>query len=29
LHAVPVVKSGVLEGMLFPSDVVRLIARET
>ncbi|MFI5266723.1 MAG: CBS domain-containing protein [Chloroflexota bacterium] len=28
LHAVPVVKHGVLEGMLFPSDVVRLVARD-
>jgi len=28
LPAIPVVKNGVVEGMLFPSDVVRLIARE-
>ncbi|HLQ31647.1 MAG TPA: CBS domain-containing protein [Chloroflexota bacterium] len=28
LHAIPVVKDGVVEGMLFPSDVVRLVARD-
>ena len=28
LHGIPVVKDGVLEGMLFPSDVVRLVARD-
>jgi CBS domain-containing protein len=28
LHAIPVVKRGALEGILFPSDVVRLIARD-
>jgi CBS domain-containing protein len=28
LHAVPVVNDGALVGMLFPSDVVRLIARD-
>jgi CBS domain-containing protein len=28
LHAIPVVEQGVLEGMLFPSDVVRLVARD-
>ena len=28
LHAVPVVRGGVLEGILFPSNVVRLIARD-
>jgi len=28
LHAIPVVTQGVLAGMLFPSDVVRLVARD-
>lgn len=28
LHAVPVVKGGKVEGMLFPQDVIRLIARD-
>lgn len=28
LHAIPVVKDGKLLGMLFPSDVVRLIAQD-
>jgi CBS domain-containing protein len=28
LHAIPVVRDGVVEGMLFPSDVVRLVARD-
>jgi CBS domain-containing protein len=28
LHAIPVVKDGVVQGMLFPSDVVRLVARD-
>ena len=28
LHAIPVVRDGTVEGMLFPSDVVRLVARD-
>lgn len=28
LHAIPVVKDGKVEGMLFPTDIVRLIAKE-
>jgi hypothetical protein len=28
LHAVPVVKGGTVEGVLFPQDVIRLIARD-
>ncbi len=28
LHAIPVLKDGAVEGILFPSDVVRLVARD-